>query len=318
MIDSVLDADPDTAMRKDLRIWMDGQMVDYADATTHVLSHSLHYGLGVFEGIRAYAQPDGRAGIFRLRDHMQRLHDSCRIATIEPPFSVDALCEAARTVMRDNGLSDGYLRPIIWLGEGSIKVGSTENTVHSAIAAWEWGAYLGTEALELGVRACVSSYTRLGVRQHHEKAKITGQYVNGVLAKREAQRNGYDEAILLDDHGYVSEGTGENLFLVREGELWTPPRGSSILAGITRATVLTLAKDLGFVVREESFTRSDLYTADELFFCGTAAEVSPVREIDGRVIGTGRRGPITETIQTTYFEAVRGRDARHHEWIAKV
>ncbi|MEO1233313.1 MAG: branched-chain amino acid transaminase [Myxococcota bacterium] len=302
-------------MPENTRIWMDGRMVDYADATTHVLSHSLHYGLGVFEGIRAYEQPDGSAGVFRLREHMDRLAKSCHIATLEIGHSVQGLCDATLQVLRENRLSDGYIRPIVWIGEGSVKVGATENRIHTAIAAWTWGAYLGDEALERGVRVCVSSYTRMGIRQNYEKAKITGQYVNSVFAKREANMNGFDEAILLDDRGFVAEGTGENLFLVREGELWTPPRGSSILAGITRDTLIRLARDEGLVVREEAFTRSDLYVSDEAFFCGTAAEVSPIREIDGRRIGIGRRGPITERLQKRYFEAARGLLPQYAEWI---
>ena len=305
-------------MPEKTRIWMDGRIVDYADATTHILSHSLHYGLGAFEGIRAYRQPDGRGGVFRLREHLERLVQSCRIATLEIGYSVDALCKATLSVLRDNQLTDGYIRPLVWLGEGSIKVGATENQIHVAIAAWPWGAYLGEEALEKGVRACVSSYTRMGIRQNYEKAKITGQYVNSVLAKREANMNGYDEAILLDDRGFVTEGTGENIFLVREGTLWTPPRGGSILAGITRETLITLAREAGYVVREESLTRSDLYSCDEALFCGTAAEVSPIREIDGRRIGIGRRGPVTEKLQSAYFDAVRGHLGAHAEWITPV
>jgi branched-chain amino acid aminotransferase len=255
--------------------------------------------------------------VFRLREHMDRLVKSCHIATIEIGHSVDALCGATLSVLRENQLTDGYIRPLVWLGEGSIKVGATSNRIHTAIAAWTWGAYLGDEALERGVRACVSSYTRMGIRQNYEKAKITGQYVNSVLAKREANMNGYDEAILLDDRGFVCEGTGENLFLVRDGEIWTAPRGSSILAGITRDTLLTLAQDAGYRVREEAFTRADLYTADEAFFCGTAAEVSPIREIDGRRIGIGRRGPVTERLQTRYFGAVRGRLPEYARWITR-
>lgn len=299
-------------------IWMDGDFVPFAEANIHVLSHTLHYGLGVFEGIRAYRQPDGAGGVFRLREHMDRLVKSCHIATIEIGYSVDALCKATTSVLEANQLSDCYIRPLVWLGEGSIKVGATENRIHAAIAAWKWGAYLGDEALEKGVRACVSSYSRMGIRQNYEKAKITGQYVNSVLAKREANMNGYDEAILLDDRGFVCEGTGENLFLVRDNEIWTPPRGSSILAGITRDTLLTIARDAGFTVREENFTRSDLYMSDEAFFCGTAAEVSPIREIDGRRVGIGRRGPVTEKLQTRYFEAVRGLLPEYRTWITKV
>lgn len=305
-------------MAQDSLIWMDGELVEHANATTHVLSHSLHYGLGVFEGIRSYAQPDGVGGVFRLKEHMDRLLESCHIATIPVSYTSEELVEATLTVMRKNGLSGGYIRPLVWMGPGSVKVGALDNPVHTMIAAWTWGAYLGEDALEKGIRACVSSYTRMGIRQNYEKAKITGQYVNSVLAKREANMNGYDEAILLDDRGLVSEGTGENIFLVRKGEIWTPPRGSSILAGITRDTLITIAKDMGLTIREESFTRGDLYTAEELFFCGSAAEVSPIREVDGRKIGAGKRGPITEKLQSAYFDCVNGKTDAYTHWITRV
>lgn len=301
-----------------LPIWLDGEIVPYEAATTHVLSHSLHYGLGAFEGIRAYETKDGRAAVFRLPEHMKRLVQSCHIATIDVPFTATQLCEATLELLRHNDLKQCYIRPLVWLGEGSIKVAADDNDIRVAIAAWPWGAYLGDEALDQGVRLCVSSYSRIGIRSHFEKAKISGQYVNSVLAKREAIKNGFAEAIMLDDRGFVAEGTGENLFLVRDGKLYTPPRGSSILAGITRDTMLTIAREAGLEVDEGPITRSDLYTADEVFMCGTAAEVTPVREIDHRTVGEGRRGPITAQLQTDYFDAVRGGNDRHPEWMTYI
>lgn len=301
-----------------LPIWLDGEIVPYENATTHMLSHTLHYGLGVFEGIRAYQGKDGRTAVFRLQEHVKRLFDSCKIATIKVPFSEAQISDAIRTLLRNNKLADCYIRPLVWLGEGTIKVAASDNVVRVAIAAWPWGAYLGDEALEQGVRVCVSSYTRIGIRANYEKAKICGQYVNSVLAKREAMANGYHEAILLDQQGFVAEGTGENIFLVRDGVIYTPDRGASLLAGITRESLLDLARDAGIEVREQALTRSELYLADEVFLCGTAAEVTPVREIDGRIVGTGRRGPITERIQKDYFAAVRGENARREGWLAYV
>ncbi|MCA9551139.1 MAG: branched-chain amino acid transaminase [Myxococcales bacterium] len=301
-----------------LPIWLDGEIVPYENATTHMLSHTLHYGLGVFEGIRAYQCKDGRTAVFRLQEHVKRLFDSCKIATIKVPYSEAQISDAIRTLLRNNKLADCYIRPLVWLGEGTIKVAASDNVVRVAIAAWPWGAYLGDEALEQGVRVCVSSYTRIGIRANYEKAKICGQYVNSVLAKREAMANGYHEAILLDQQGFVAEGTGENIFLVRDGVIYTPDRGASLLAGITRESLLDLARDAGIEVREQALTRSELYLADEVFLCGTAAEVTPVREIDGRIVGTGRRGPITERIQKDYFAAVRGENARREGWLAYV
>lgn len=299
-------------------IWMNGEIVPYEAAQTHVLSHTLHYGLGVFEGIRAYRTHDGRTAVFRLPEHMKRLLDSCLLATIEIPYTAAQLTEATLDLLKRNQIEAGYIRPIVWLGEGTIKVAADDNVVHVAIAAWPWGAYLGEEALERGVRCCVSSYTRIGIRSHFEKAKISGQYVNSVLAKREALATGFDEAILLDGQGYVSEGTGENLFIVRDGVLITPPRGASMLAGITRSSILTLARDVDIPTEEAALTRSDLYTADEVFLTGTAAEVSPVREIDGRRIGSGGRGPVTEQLQTAFFATVRGENAKRTEWLSYV
>lgn len=288
------------------RIWVDGEMVDYAAATTHILSHTLHYGLGAFEGIRCYKSKNGGRAIFRLDDHIERLLKSCLAATIDVPFGHAELRQACIDVVRANDLEDCYIRPLVWLGEGTLGVASVDNEVRAAVAAWAWGPYLGKEALDEGVRVCFSNFPRMSVGANLEKAKIVGQYVNSVLAKRDAKRNGYAEAILLDLQGYVTEGTGENLFVVRKGKLFTPPRGASILAGITRDTVITLARELGLSVEEAMLTRSEVFFADEIFFSGTAAEVTPVREVDGRVIGSGRRGSITEQIQKRFFSVVRG------------
>ncbi len=300
------------------RIWMDGEMVDYEKATTHVLSFTLHYGLGTFEGIRCYKTKSGRPAVFRMHDHVERLMKSCLAATIDIPYTVQQICEGILAVIRENQYADCYIRPLVWLGEGSLSVGSTDNVVHVAIAAWPWGAYLGQEALEQGVRVCMSNYSRMSVGANLVKAKIVGQYVNGVLAKRDAKRNGYVEAILLDQQGYVTEGTGENLFIVRKNKIYTPPYGTSILAGITRDTVIELAHDEGIDVEEGMLTRSDLFFADEIFFSGTAAEVTPVREIDGRTIGGGARGPITERVQRSFFQVVRGENRKHESWLTSV
>ena len=300
------------------RIWMNGEVVPYEAATTHVLSHSLHYGLAAFEGIRSYETHDGRAAVFRLREHIERLFQSCHIATIDVPYTQDQLLDATKDVLRINELKQCYIRPLVWLGEGSISVAADDNKINVAIAAWPWGAYLGRDALEKGVRCCVSSYTRIGIRSHYEKAKLSGQYVNSVLAKREAMQNGFHEAIMLDAQGYVAEGTGENIILVRKGVLYTPPRGSAILAGITRDSLIRVAGAAGYEVREETITRSDLYLADEVFMCGTAAEVTPIREIDGRRIGSGVRGPVCKTLQDAFFKVVRGQDDRFSDWLAYI
>ena len=297
------------------RIWMNGEIVPYEAATTHVLSHSLHYGLAAFEGIRSYESKDGRAAVFRLREHIDRLFQSCHIATIDVPYTPEQLTKATQDVLRINELKQCYIRPLIWLGEGSIKVSADDNVVNVAIAAWPWGAYLGKDALEKGIRCCVSSYTRIGIRSHYEKAKLSGQYVNSVLAKREAIANGFHEAIMLGAQGYVSEGTGENIFIVRDGVLYTPPRGAAILAGITRDSLMKVAHAEGFEIKEENITRSDLYIADEVFMCGTAAEVTPIREIDGRRIGIGARGPVCKKLQDAFFKAVRGQDDRFQDWL---
>jgi branched-chain amino acid aminotransferase len=270
--------------------------------------------MGVFEGIRAYAGPDGRAQIFRLREHVQRLYDSAHIVLMEIPFAPEKLEAACVEVLRANELKEGYLRPLAFFGSGSMGVGA-QNPVQVIVAAWPWGAYLSDEGLERGIRAKVSSFTRMHVNVQMVRAKISGQYVNSFLANREAALAGYEEAILLDTEGYVAEGSGENIFIVKNGVLQTPPLSSPVLAGITRDSVLQIARDQGIPVREEKFTRDTMYLADELFMTGTAAEVTPVREVDNRRIGKGEPGPVTRRLQDAYFKAVRGEDPRYRSWL---
>jgi branched-chain amino acid aminotransferase len=296
------------------KIWMDGKLVASEDAKVPVLTHALHYGIGVFEGIRAYRGADGRGAVFRLREHIQRLYDSAHIVLMEIPFAPEKLEAACVEVLRANELKEGYLRPLAFFGSGSMGVGA-QNPVQVMVAAWPWGAYLSDEGLERGIRAKVSSFTRMHVNVNMVRAKISGQYVNSFLANREAAMAGYEEAILLDTEGYVAEGSGENIFIVKNGVLQTPPLSSPVLAGITRDSVLQIARDLGIPVREEKFTRDTMYLADELFMTGTAAEVTPVREVDNRRIGKGEAGPLTKKIQQTYFRAVRGEEPRYREWL---
>ncbi len=295
-------------------IWMDGKLVAFDDARVHVLTHALHYGIGVFEGIRAYKGADGRPAVFRLREHVQRLDDSAHVILMEIPFSPDQLEKACVDVLRSNRLDAGYLRPLAFFGTGAMGVGAT-NPVQLIVAAWPWGAYLSEEGLKRGIRAKVSSFTRLHVNVQMVRAKISGQYVNSFLATREAALAGYEEAILLDTEGYVAEGAGENIFLVKNGVLQTPPLSSAVLSGITRDSVLRIARDLGIPVKEEKFTRDTMYLADELFMTGTAAEVTPVREVDNRRIGKGEPGPVTKQVQEGFFRAVRGEDPRYREWL---
>jgi branched-chain amino acid aminotransferase len=297
------------------RIWMDGELIRWDEAKVHILTHTLHYGMGVFEGIRCYKCPDGRSGVFRLKEHIHRLFDSAHIAEIELPFTPEELIEACKETMRTNGLKEGYIRPLVFIGDGAMGVHPQDNPIRVAIITWKWGAYLGEEALQQGTRVKTSSYARHHVNVMMTKAKICGNYVNSVLAKREAVRGGYDEALMLDTDGYVSEATGENIFLVRNGLIKTPPL-TSILAGITRASVMTIIKDKGMQVAEQRFTRDELYTADEVFFTGTAAEVTPVREIDDRRIGAGRPGPVTKEIQTTFFQAAHGELKQYQDWVS--
>jgi branched-chain amino acid aminotransferase len=302
-------------MEKAEKIWLDGKLVAWDAANVHVLTHALHYGVGVFEGIRAYKGVDGRSAIFRLREHMRRLYDSAHIVLMDIPFPQSQLEEACLELMRANRLAEGYLRPVAFFGYGAMGVGAA-NPVQVAIAAWPWSAYLGEEGLKNGIRAKISSFTRMHVNVNMVRAKVTGQYVNSFLATREAALSGYQEAILLDTEGYVAEGAGENLFLVKDGVIYTPPLSSAVLAGITRASVIQIARDLGIPVREDRYTRDTLYLGDELFMTGTAAEVTPVREVDNRRIGTGTAGPITKKIQEVFFRAVRGEEPRYREWLS--
>jgi branched-chain amino acid aminotransferase len=301
-------------MKKAEKIWLDGKLVDWDDAKVHVLTHALHYGIGVFEGIRAYVGADGRGAVFRLREHVQRLFDSAHIVLMEIPFSKEQVTEACLDVLRQNKMKEGYLRPLAFFGYGSMGVGAI-NPVQVCVAAWPWGAYLSEEGLKKGIRAKISSFSRMHVNVNMVRAKVTGQYVNSFLANREAAMAGYEEAILLDTDGYVAEGSGENLFIVKDGTLFTPALSSPVLSGITRDSVLRIAKDLGVPIAEQKFTRDTLYLADELFMTGTAAEVTPVREVDNRRIGSGSPGPVTKKIQDTYFRAVRGEEARYREWL---
>ncbi len=300
-------------MLKADKIWLDGKLVAWDDARIHVLTHALHYGVGVFEGIRAY-KAQGGSGVFRLREHLQRLYESAHIVLLEIPFPVEKLQEACLEVLRANRLAEGYLRPIAWFGSGAMGVGAV-NPVQVAVAAWPWGAYLGEEGMKRGIRAKIASFARMHVNVQMVKAKITGQYVNSFLATREASLGGYDEAILLDTEGYVAEGAGENIFIVKGGVLVTPPLSSSVLGGITRDSVLRIARDQGIPVAEQKFTRDTLYVADELFLTGTAAEVTPVREVDNRRIGSGSPGPVTRRLQEIYLRAVRGEEPRYREWL---
>lgn len=297
------------------KIWMDGELIPWDEAKVHVLSHTLHYGLGVFEGIRCYRCTDGRSGIFRLEAHIDRLFDSALIGQIEIPFSRQEMMEACKVVLKANGLEEAYIRPIVFIGEGVMGVHPHDNPVHVAVIAWRWGAYLGEEALRKGSRVRTSSYIRHHVNAMMTKAKICGNYVNSVLAKREAVRLGYDEAIMLDTEGYVAEASGENIFLVKGGIIKTTPP-TSILPGITRDSVIQIARDKGYTVLEERFTRDELYTADEVFFTGTAAEITPIREIDDRPIGRGVPGRVTKELQGIYFKVVRGEVERYRHWIS--
>jgi len=300
-------------MKKATYIWLDGELVPWDDANIHVMTHTLHYGLGAFEGIRCYKRADGRSAVFRLDGHMKRLLESCKIVTLKSPYNRQQLIDATVETIRANELGSCYIRPLVFVGHGAMGLYAIDNPTRVMIAAWEWGAYLGDEALNHGIRAKVSSYTRPGVNAFMARGKIVGQYVNSILAKREAVKSGYHEAILLDGNGYVTEASGENIFAVRNGKVTTTPLGASILAGITRDTSITLLRELGYEVIEGRMTRDDLYVADEVFFTGTAAEVTPVREIDDREIG--EPGPICKALQARYFDIVRGSAADHHEWL---
>lgn len=299
-------------------IWLDGKLVPWNESLVHLLTHSLHYGLAAFEGVRCYRQPDGKGAVFRLTEHIDRLFESCHLCTIDVPRSRQEVIEACLVTLRDNGMSEGYLRPLVFLGDGSMGLGALDPPVRVAVVAYVWGTYLGEEGLAQGIRAKVSSFARSQHGSGLAKGKICGQYVTSVLAKREVVKGGYDEAIMLDAQGYVSEASGENIFAVLRGQLVTPPLSAAILAGITRETVLTLARDLGIPTSESMLTRDQLYLAEEVFLTGTAAELTPVREIDDRRIGSGRPGPITQRLQAAYFDVVRGKDPRYAGWRTKV
>jgi branched-chain amino acid aminotransferase len=297
-------------------VWLDGQLVAWDDAQVPILTHSLHYGLAAFEGIRAYQRADGRTQIFRLREHIRRLFDSAKIATIPMEgFSVEGLEGACAEVVRANALASCYLRPLAFVGDGAMGLHAIHNRTRVAVIAWPWGSYLGDKGIREGIHARVSSFTRYQINASMVKAKIAGQYVNSVLAKREAMADGYDEALLLDTQGCVCEATGENIFVVRDGELMTPPRGSSILTGITRDCILTFARHAGIPTTEQRITRDQVYTADEVFLTGTAAEVTPVRMVDRRPIGDGTPGPITRAMQAKYFDVVKGSDDTYPQWL---
>ena len=298
------------------KIWMDGTFVDWKDATVHVLTHTLHYGLGVFEGIRCYQTVDGPA-VFRLAEHVDRLYASAHVCGMKVPFTKEEFSAAILETLRVNKMDAGYIRPLIYVGYGAMGVYPGRNPIRAAIAVWPWGAYLGDEGLEKGIRIKTSSFTRQHVNISMTKAKVCGNYTNSIMGKVEAISDGYDEALFLDASGHVAEGSGENLFIVRRGVLTTTPR-SAILEGITRDAVLTLAADRGIAAREEFFTRDQLYTADEAFFTGTAAEITPIREVDRRTIGGGARGPVTKAIQEAFFSAVRGENPAYRSWLTPV
>ena len=297
-------------------IWFDGEMRPWREATTHVLTHTLHYGMGVFEGVRAYDAEQGTA-VFRLREHTDRLFGSAHILQMPMPFDRDTLNEAQLAVVRENNLQSAYLRPMCFYGSEGMGLRADNLKVHVIVAAWEWGAYLGKENLEKGIRIRTSSFTRHHVNITMCKAKANGNYMNSMLALNEALTCGYDEAMLLDNEGYVAEGSGENIFIVRNGVLFTPDL-TSALEGVTRDTIMVLAREEGLEIREKRITRDEVYVADEAFFTGTAAEVTPIREVDNRTIGNGGRGPVTERLQTLYFDQVHGRREDHPEWLALV
>jgi len=305
-----------TMADRDGVIWFDGELVPWREAKVHVLTHTLHYGMGVFEGVRAYKAEQGTS-IFRLAAHTDRLFDSAHIMQMKIPFDKDVLNEAQRTVVRENNLESAYIRPMCFYGSEGMGIRADNLRVHVMVAAWEWGAYLGKEALEKGIRIRTSSYTRHHVNISMCKAKANGHYINSMLALQEAVTDGYDEAMLLDNEGYVAEGTGENIFMVKDDIIYTPDL-TSALNGITRKTIFTLAAEAGYEVREKRITRDEVYVADEAFFTGTAAEVTPIREVDNRAIGTGSRGPVTEKLQKMYFDLVHGRLPFNQGWLTLV
>ena len=299
-------------------IWLDGQLLPWDSATEHVLAHTMHYGVGAFEGIRAYQRADGKTHIFRLRDHIDRLLDSSVICTMDVPYSRDQLMAACIEVIKSNKMTSAYLRPLVYLGYGAMGLGSFEPPVRTMVACYDWGSYLGDEGLKKGIKCMVSGFTRANSNSVMNKGKICGQYVSSVLAKRMAVKSGFEEALMCDPQGMVAEGTGENIFIVKNGVVRTPPLSAAILAGITRDTTIQLLREQGVEVREEMIARDELYVADEVFLTGTSAEITPVRDIDHRKIGRGEAGPLTRRLQESFFSVVKGNDAKHDHWLTFV
>jgi branched-chain amino acid aminotransferase len=302
---------------RDGKIWMDGQLVEWRDAKIHVLSHTLHYGCGAFEGVRAYKTDKGTA-IFRLQEHTQRLFNSAKILRMNIPFTQEVVNEAQKTVVKENHLESCYLRPLAWIGSQKLGVSPKGNTIHLMVAAWSWGAYLGEEGLAKGIRVKTSSFTRHHVNITMTQAKAVSNYTNSILANMEATEDGYDEALLLDTNGFVSEGAGENIFVIKDGVIYTPDLSAGALNGITRNTVLHIAKDLGLEVVQKRITRDEIYISDEAFFTGTAAEVTPIRELDRIQIGRGYRGEITQKVQSAFFDIVMGKNPKYAHWLTLV
>ncbi len=298
-------------------IWMDGELVPWRDAKIHVLSHALHYGSGVFEGIRAYETERG-AAVWHLDEHLRRLFRSAKLYHMDIPFSHEALVQATKDLIIANGLDACYIRPLAFRGYGEMGVNPLQAAVNVSIAVWPWGAYLGEDALERGVRVKISSWRRNGQNSLPAAAKASGQYINSQLAKIESLKAGYDEAIMLNEAGFITDGSGENVFIVRDGVLTTPPIQAGCLDGVTRSTVILLARDAGYDVREDNLTRSDLYNAEECFFTGTAAELTPIREVDDRAVAEGHRGPVTKELQSAFFAATKGEDPAHTDWLTYV
>jgi branched-chain amino acid aminotransferase len=308
---------PPALSDRDGKIWMDGQLVEWRDAKIHVLTHTLHYGCGVFEGVRAYNTAQGTA-IFRLEEHTQRLLNSAKILRMSIPFSKEQIMQAQIDVVRENKLESCYLRPLSWIGDRKLGISPKGNTIHLMVAAWPWGAYLGEDGMQRGIRVKISSYTRHHVNITMTQANAVSNYTNSILANMEAMDDGYDEAMLLDASGFVSEGAGENLFVIKDGVVYTPDLSAGALNGITRNTVLHICKDLGLELVQKRITRDEVYICDEAFFTGTAAEVTPIRELDRITLGCGSRGPITEKIQSAFFDIVNGRNPKYAHWLTQV
>jgi branched-chain amino acid aminotransferase len=306
------------AIKKLDTIWLDGSLVAWDQATDHLLAHTMHYGVGAFEGIRAYQRSDGRTVLFRLREHIERLLDSCTICTMDSVYTRDQLMAACAEVVKANKMTSAYLRPLVYLGYGALGLGSFEPPVRTMVACYEWGTYLGEEGLKKGIRCMISGFTRANSNAVMNKGKICGQYVTSVLAKRMALKSGFDEALMLDPQGQVAEGSGENIFVVKHGIVRTPPTASAILAGITRDTTIQLLRERGIEVQETQIARDELYIADEVFLTGTAAEITPVREIDHRKVGRGEAGPVTRGVQESFFSIVKGSDSKHDQWLTYV